>query len=249
MRTEEVDKGKVSSVDLVLKKLGLDSKKDLDESCGWLNLLLARLLFSQLHDDPEIISRAVDLLEETVADLAAPFVKDFVVKKVELMPESMPRIGGFRLKKFFGVPKTLEGSPSTYCLEGRLKWEDVGQFEVEAAGALSWPGSHPLVLLPCSLGVKILAVDALVRISFPDDKATELEISLVPEQFSLDLEVDSSIGYKSKLKNVEKVTQLLALVVRKSLEDNLVWPNRIPILIPNLSDLLVSQQPSVDSTA
>ena len=157
-----------------------------------------------------------------------------------MTPEEVPRIEGFRLKKFFGVPLTLEGSPSTYCLEGRLHWCNAGHFEVEAAAALIWPGSNPLVLLPCSISVKFLSIDALVRIALPDRHSTMLEISLVPDKFSLDLEIESSIGHRSKLRNVEKISQLLAAVIRKAIEDGIVWPNRIPVQVPKLSELMLS---------
>lgn len=151
------------------------------------------------------------------------------------------------MKKFFGVPLTLEGSPSTYCLEGRLHWRNAGHFEVEAAAALLWPGSNPLVILPCSISVKFLSIDALVRIALPDRHSTMLELSLVPDQFSLELEIESSIGHRSKLRNVEKISQLLAMVIRKALEDGLVWPNRIPVQVPKLSDLMLNEEQVAES--
>jgi hypothetical protein len=158
-----------------------------------------------------------------------------------LTPEEVPRIEGFRLKKFFGVPLTLDGSPSTYCLEGRLHWRNAGLFEVEAAAALIWPGENPLVMLPCSISAKLLSIDALVRIALPDRNSTMLEISLVPDQYSLELEIESSIGHRAKLRNVEKISQLLAALIRKAIEDGLVWPNRIPVQVPKISELLLGE--------
>lgn len=160
------------------------------------------------------------------------------MKECVLEPEGIPKIDGFRLKKFFGAAKTLEGSPSTYCLEGRLLWNNIGHIEVEAAAALNWPSDVPLVLLPCSVSVKIISLEATVRLAFPDNLSNQLELSLVPEQYSLEMEIESSIGYRSKLKNVEKISQLIASLIRQALEDNLVWPNRIPLVVPKFSEML-----------
>lgn len=163
------------------------------------------------------------------------------MKKFELTPGQVPRIDGFRLRRFLGAPRTLDGPSSTYCLEGRLRWEDAGRFHVDASPAFTWPpaSAQPLVLLPCSLGVRLVAVEAVVRIALPDGHCRQLELSLVPEAYAMELEVDSSIGHRAKLRNTEQVARLLAAVLRKAIEDSLVWPNRIPIEIPKLSDLIV----------
>lgn len=62
-----------TTIDAILKRIGIENKEDVDESCGWLNLLLARLIFAQLHEDPDIIRLAIERLEETVAT-SAPFI-------------------------------------------------------------------------------------------------------------------------------------------------------------------------------
>ncbi len=56
-----------TSLDEVLSKLGIDHKAEVNESCGWLNLLLSRLLFTQIHEDPTILERCTEILEETVS--------------------------------------------------------------------------------------------------------------------------------------------------------------------------------------
>lgn len=164
------------------------------------------------------------------------------MRKFELTAGQVPRIQGFRLKRFLGAPLTLGGAPSTYCLEGKLRWEEAGHFEIEAAPAFTWPAAsstQPLIMLPCSLGVRLVSVEAMVRIALPDDQCRQLELSLVPDQYTLELEVESSIGHVAKLRNAEQVARLLSAVLRKAIEDGLVWPNRIPIEIPKLSDLIV----------
>lgn len=63
------------AIDAILHRLGLDSRKELDESVGWLNLLLARLLFAQLQEDEGLLDQVSTRLEETVASMA-PFIVD-----------------------------------------------------------------------------------------------------------------------------------------------------------------------------
>lgn len=232
-----------TSIDTILKRLGIASADDLNESCGWLNLILARLLFSQLHEDPNLLSRAIAVLEETVIREASPYIHEFAVSKLELNPDAMPQIEGFRLRKFFGMAKTLQDGPSTYCLEGRLRWREAGELQVDAAAcAVCWPTfDHPLIILPASVTVRLISLDAMVRLAFPDKASGRLELSLVPEEYSLELEIESSIGHRAKLKNVEKVSQLIGSLLRGALEEQLVWPNRVVIEVPRLSDLLVAQ--------
>jgi len=66
-----------SSIDAILSRLGLADKVDLDESCGWLNLLLARLIFSQINEDEGILEKAVAKLEDTIATLT-PFIVNYI---------------------------------------------------------------------------------------------------------------------------------------------------------------------------
>jgi len=165
------------------------------------------------------------------------------VRHAEVSKDHAPRLEGFRLKRFHGAARSLDAtsSSSTYCLEGHLRWDNAGRFEIEASAALSWPldSLTPLVLLPCSLSVRICSVDALIRVTLPDAHCRQLEISLVQDAYGLDLEVESTIGHKAKLRNVEPVAKLIAALLRKTIEDELVWPNRIPIEIPSLSDLII----------
>lgn len=68
-----------TTIDAILKRAGIENKEDVDESCGWLNLLLARLIFAQLHEDPDILRLAIERLEETVAT-SAPFIVHNIYK-------------------------------------------------------------------------------------------------------------------------------------------------------------------------
>lgn len=64
------------AIDAILHRLGIDSRKEVDESVGWLNLLLARLLFAQLQEDEGILAKITAQLEETVASVAPFIVKN-----------------------------------------------------------------------------------------------------------------------------------------------------------------------------
>lgn len=178
---------------------------------------------------------------------ATPFVRGFRVDRCELTPGEAPVIEWVRLRRFHGAALTLDGPPSTYCLEAKVRWVNAGHFGFEAAAALNWPEGSPIVLLPCALSAKILALEAVVRVSFPDTQARLLEVSLVPEQYAAELEIESSFGHRAKLRNVEKLAQLLAVGIRAGLEDSLVWPARVAVEAPRLAELLAAPADSCAS--
>lgn len=72
-KVRDVEEMSEPAIESTLKMLGLTGM-EVDESCGWLNLLLSRLLLAQLHDDPALLERAISQLESTASASAAPYL-------------------------------------------------------------------------------------------------------------------------------------------------------------------------------
>ena len=169
------------------------------------------------------------------------------MKRLELSRETLPRLAELQVKRFYGgLPKALDEVLSDYCVEGRLVWPDAGNVEVEACTTVNWPSDHPLMMLPWQLSMHVKGIDARFRLTFPEESfsltprpyMSRLDLSLIPDEFRIDLEIGSSIGHRAKLNNVQKIGQMLATLIREGLHENLVWPNRVSMEVPTPVELI-----------
>lgn len=169
------------------------------------------------------------------------------MKRLELSRDTLPRFAELQVKRFYGgLPKALDEVISDYCIEGRLVWPNAGNLEVEATATVNWPSANPLLMLPCQLSVQVKNIDARFRLTFPEETSNKtprsymsrMELSLIPDEFGIDLDIGSSIGHRAKLNNVQKIGQLLATLIREGLHEHLVWPNRVSIEVPTPVELI-----------
>lgn len=60
----------------ILSRLGADQSRMGSETCTWLNFLLARIVFSRLHEEPKFMQDVIEQIESLVSNASEYLVHD-----------------------------------------------------------------------------------------------------------------------------------------------------------------------------
>jgi hypothetical protein len=63
----------------ILARLGADQSRMGSESCTWLNFLLARIVFSRLHEEPKFMQDVIEQIESLVSNASEYLVHSITI--------------------------------------------------------------------------------------------------------------------------------------------------------------------------
>ena len=208
------------------------------ETAQWLNFFLCKFIVEPvrtflLAEDPECLKlRLSSLINEWIFSnrnfvAVTRFVSAISVKNINISPSSRPE-----LRNFHVVSPGISGNESAalrFCLE----WTQIGSLELDSAlqYANFENSAAPLVALPLSMSLSVKTIRATVQVQFSPDDA-KVHISCIPdEMLSIELEVGSLIGHRSKLKDLPRITIAVRDVIKKVLLERIIHPRTLSVSI------------------
>lgn len=191
------------------------------ESCLWANALASKLLLAPARsvlDRPDVLQRVSVLLNSRLASdegaAAATRLGQLEIKE-------------FRIGEHDPLIRWVEAvAESTWEL--RVEWEEPAELAVESSLIICWPPRQPIALLPFSFSFAVKGLEATLRLELETAAGPpRMALSLLPEQFRLDLDIHSLVGHRSKLKDMPKLTAIIYSRIRQSLHHHILFPNRV----------------------
>lgn len=223
------------------------------ETCEWMNTLLRQLVLRPLHEQLEVDET---FLARTLS--AALLSGDPLVDESDLTATkgdtdaAISRLGPIEVTSFTlgSTNPTLDWicSQDDDMWEVQLHWDQAARCEVETSLLMCWPPRHPIATLPCSFAFSLPRLQARLqlRISPIKEQGVErttkwspplpppqlqLAISLLPDDFCLDVEIHSLIGHRSKLKDVPRLTSLLQARLKGAIRSHLLHPHSVSLMV------------------
>lgn len=202
------------------ERLGMDpTTLPKREPCLWTNSLAATFLLGPLRQmlgEEYVLERLSHLLNESINK--SDMVGEFVITRFE------PNMNN---PLIHWVEASADGE-----WQIRLEWPEAATLDIDTFIVLHFPPSQPLAQLPCSFSFTIRTISATLHIALDRMEPAEdemMRISLLPDDFLLDIEIHSMLGHRSKLKDVPKLTEILHSRIQRTLRQHLLHPNRTSI--------------------
>ncbi|RKP07234.1 hypothetical protein THASP1DRAFT_17360, partial [Thamnocephalis sphaerospora] len=208
----------------ILDKIGYNLQHYQPESCEWLNVLLAQTLAyfraEAMQDD-----RLVHLVDRVLnLGIRPSFVGDIHVTEVSLGQE-YPIFHDACIRP----AETHDGIVS--CAEIGFEFHDQITLGFDTRLVLNWPRAM-LAALPVSLALSVVKFSGTLSVELIPGERPTLAVSVAPD-FTLGFAVKSLIGHRTKVKDLPKVTELIAMKLRASFAQACVAPNRREFSLPD----------------
>lgn len=229
---------------------GLEGSSPGAETCEWMNALLRRLVLGPLHErldaDETFLARALStLLSEALADEDGQGTG---------IATATGMLGPIEITSFVmgSADPSLDWirSRGGDTWEVQLHWDQAVCCDVETSLLMCWPPKHPVASLPCSFAFSLPRLQARLQITLGpagqdrDQPAgtpqLRVAISLLPDDFCLEVEIHSLLGHRSKLKDVPKLTSLLQARLKGVIRSRLLYPHGVALVVPTPLDAIVS---------
>jgi len=208
------------------------------ESAQWLNFFVTKLVIEParewlLAEEPEVLKlRLSTIINDWVFNqrhmvAATRFISAVTIKSININPSSRPDLSNFHV-----VSPEVAGNGSA-ALRFCLQWTQIGSVELDSALQYVTSGSSaaPFVALPLSMSLNLKVIRATVQAQFSVDDRT-VQLACLPDDIlSVELEVGSLIGHRSKLKDLPRVTMAVKDVIKKVLLERVIHPRTLSIPI------------------
>jgi maintenance of morphology protein 1 len=221
-RKDSTRKRKMESVALetLADRLGLDTKTlPKRESCLWANSLAGRLLLEPIRET---------LLDGDTLGYISALLNAHVKKTEMLGPIEIHR---FELSENSPLIRWVEAVEDDVW-EVRVEWNELATLELDTSVILNWPPRQQIATLPCTFSFSVRALETTLRMEISTGHIVCL--SVLPEDFLLDLEIHSLVGHRSKLKDVPKLTAILYGRIKDAIKERVLYPKQIQIAAGDL---------------
>ncbi|KAL1934290.1 hypothetical protein VTP01DRAFT_6472 [Rhizomucor pusillus] len=203
------------------------------ESTDWLNVLLAQALM-QYREDATVNNRLILAVDEVLNGGVRPsFVGAIRVTELNL-GEEFPIFSRARIR-----PSDDLGSMRA---EIDFEYNDQVTLGIQTQIILNWP-RQAFAALPVSLTLSVVRFSGTLTIELinpPEtttkpDKPLERYIAISSySDFTLDFNVRSLIGSRTKLEDLPKLTELITTKLRNVYIDKLVYPMFVKVKVPKM---------------
>ena len=216
-RKDNIRKRKMESVALetLAERLGLDTKTlPKRESCLWANSLAERLFLEPLRET---------LLDGDTLGYISALLNAHVEKTEILGPVEIHK---FELNESSPLVRWVEAVEDGVW-EVRVEWSEPATLELDTSVVLNWPPRQQIATLPCTFSFSVRVLEATLRMEVSAGHA--ICLSVLPEDFLLDLEIHSLVGHRSKLKDVPKLTAILYGRIKNAIRERVLYPKQVQI--------------------
>ncbi|KAI9340672.1 hypothetical protein DFJ73DRAFT_844769 [Zopfochytrium polystomum] len=209
----------------VLTKLGYEPGSHAFESCDWINVLLGQFI-ARYRSDPVFTASVVARLDNVMNSKSRPgFLAPITITDFSL---------GDEYPKFEAARMQFAELSSNLRAEVRFQFNDQITIGVDTQVLLNWP-KPCIAALPVSLVLSVIKFSgtlALELVAHPDSSETYMAISIL-EDFSLEFEVRSLLGHRTKVKDLPKLASLITAKLRSVFVDEIVWPSLKKLRFPD----------------
>ncbi|KAI8057784.1 hypothetical protein BDF22DRAFT_662361 [Syncephalis plumigaleata] len=189
------------------------------ESCEWLNVLLAQVL-EQFRSDAQQDGRLVSWIDRILNDDVRPSFMSHINVTEASLGEDYPIFQDACIQ-----PSTNHNG---ICAEIAFEFHDQITLAFDTRLVLNWPRAM-LAALPVSLSLSVVKFSGTLMV----ERTTLVAISVAPD-FTLGFAVKSLIGHRTKVRDLPKVTELIAMRLRAVFAQSMVAPNRRVFSVPDL---------------
>lgn len=206
-----------------------------DESARWITFMLSKIIFdpfrAAIQGNPTFLSSTLqeklkEIHHSKATTISALKHLDTIQIKSISIGNYYPSIDSYQL--FYDTVSE--------CCAFRIKcsWQDVLALEIESALTLIG-----LIALPFSVSIKVKSIKFTAQLQNSKD-GDSFELSILPDDnLSIDLEVGSLVGHRTKLKDLPKIKNAIFDAVKKILSDTLINPKCIKIPFPKFHDIFI----------
>ncbi|KAJ3143208.1 ERMES complex subunit mmm1 [Physocladia obscura] len=205
------------------------------ESCDWINVILAQIV-ARYRSDPAISAALVDWihhsLNASIDQLSPQFMGPISITDFSL--------GDDYLKFKTARMKYAEQSSNNLRAEIAFEFNNQITLGIDTQIIINWP-KPAIASLPISLVFSVVKFTGTLAVEFvthPDhdvqhDPETFFAVSILDdENFSLDFDVRSLLGHRTKVKDLPKLTAMITAQLRSNFVEAILWPSFKKIPIP-----------------
>ncbi|TPX72920.1 hypothetical protein SpCBS45565_g00023 [Spizellomyces sp. 'palustris'] len=201
----------------ILTKTQYDIHTHPVETCDWLNVLLAQAI-TKYRNDSGFNNRIIHLLDEVLNGHTRPgFLGPIHITDFSL-GEEFPIIQ--RVRTCFSE------QTANLRTEIQFEFDDQITLGVETQVLVNWP-KPCIAALPVALTLSVVKFSGTIAVEFvthPDTPETYISISIL-DDFSLEFEVRSLLGHRTKVKDLPKLASLITSKLRSVFIEEIVWPS------------------------
>jgi hypothetical protein len=215
------------------------------ESCNWLNTIVGQIMLNYLHSS-RFQEHAMNLVEELLdqnsrlwKDVTKPrsqqerqYSPSSVFTSIEVtelvFDDAVPTFTNAKISTLSST--SAHDSLIVYIdtsYQGRIK------LAVECEVVLNWP-KPTFAILPVAISVSLIKLNTTCAIQV---KEHYLTLSFLPETFRATLEIQSSLGYRTQIRDLPKIKSMILARVQIFLQQYIMAPNFITIPLPMLKDI------------
>ncbi|ORX82949.1 hypothetical protein BCR32DRAFT_278501 [Anaeromyces robustus] len=211
--------------DTVLNKLEYNLYTHPSESCDWINVLIAIFIESYRRDNTfkqNVVNKINNILSDTQAKYS--FIAPIILTDFALGDE-YPQIS---------KAKISQGDHHGMTTEFHIDYNDCLILGVDTNLMINWP--RPCIAaLPVSLSISLLHFSGKIMIEYitPIDSNNKYILISLSDDYQLELDVKTLLGHRTKIKDPEKLSNIVIGVINNFLRKEFVYPNYKRFDIPN----------------
>jgi len=211
--------------DTVLNKLEYDLYTHPSESCDWINVLIAVFIESYRRDTAfkqNIVNKINNFFSDTQSKYQ--FIAPIILTEFTLGDE-YPQISKAQIR---------QGEHNGMTTEFFLKYDDNITLGVDTNIMINWP-KPCIAALPVSISISVLHFSGKIMTEYvsPLDSNNKYILFSINDDYQLELDVKTLLGYRTKIKDPEKITNIIINVIDNYFKNELVYPNYKRFDIPN----------------
>ncbi|OUM69620.1 hypothetical protein PIROE2DRAFT_38021, partial [Piromyces sp. E2] len=211
--------------DTVLNKLEYDLYTHPSESCDWINVLIGIFIESYRRDNTfkqNVVNKINNILSDTQAKYS--FIAPIILTDFALGDE-YPQINKAKIRP---------GEHNGMITEFFINFNDCIVLGIDTNLMINWP--RPCIAaLPVSLSISLLHFSGKIMVEYvsPLDSNNKYILFSVGDDYKLELDVKTLLGHRTKIKDPEKLTNIIINIINDFFRNKLVFPNYIRYDIPN----------------
>ena len=236
-------------MDSLLKKLDIREIHK-TESCDWWNMITGQIILNYCRS---IYFReyAINFIERLL-EMAVGNAKDItkVTSQGEMnfpsssvMAMNVTELFFDEVAPIFSNAKVLTAASPTIGHSDTMVQVDVSyhgciKLSIECEVIFNWP-KPAFAILPILLSISLTDLYTTCSIQVRDRC---LNLSLLPETFRATLDVKSSLGYRTQLRDLPKIKCMILARIQSFLRQHIMAPNFITVPLPILGDIVALNQ-------
>lgn len=224
----------------ILAKTGYDLHRHPDETCDWLNVLIAQIL-SRYRADDEFIDKTITLIDTAMNGDTRPSFMGYIYITDFQLGREFPHFSNCRIR--------FAEKTGNLRVEASFNFDDQITLGVDTHLLINWPKSN-IAALPISLNVSVVKFSgrlALEIITDQESSETYAYVSILPG-YSLEFDVRSLLGNRTKVKDLPKLSFLLITKLQTVFVEELVYPCGKKIKIPMLHGHVYDSESPIQSS-